>query len=122
MEDVSGRERAFGAMKEKDLQSAVLNVLDWMGWLMYHTFDSRRSQPGFPDLVAVRGSRIMFVEFKAEKGKVSDAQEEWLTTLAHAHDEVYVVRPSTEEAFYQNVRVLGSNLTTHWRNQRDEAT
>jgi len=107
-------------VKEKELQSSVLEQLRWMGWLCYHTFDSRRSQPGFPDVVAVKGSRLMFVEFKTEKGKVKYEQTEWLSWLAFAHDEVYLVRPSTQDAFMENVAVLGSNLAAHWKNQHDE--
>ena len=109
----------FARITEKELQSAVLEQMRWQGWLCYHTHDSRRSQPGFPDLVGVKGSRLLFVEFKTEKGKIRYEQTEWLSALAHAHDEVYLVRPSTQDAFMENVTVLGSNLMTHWKNQDD---
>jgi len=105
-------------MTEAQLQSAVIEQLKWQGWLCYHTHNSRRSEPGFPDLVAVKGGRHIFVEFKTEKGKVKDAQIEWLSRLAHAHSEVYLVRPSTQDAFLEDVAVSGSNLEAHWKNQR----
>jgi len=114
------KQAVWDAMSEKDLQSAVLEQMKWMGWLVYHTHDSRRSQPGFPDVVAVRGSRHMFVEFKREKGKIRTEQHQWLNQLADAHGEVYLVRPSTEEAFIENVNVVGSNLETHWRNVKED--
>jgi len=120
MEDVSGRERAFGSISEKDLQSAVVEVMQWKGWLTYHTHDSRRSNPGFPDLVAVKGSRVLFVEFKSEKGKMREEQLEWLSKLAKTTVEVYVVRPSTEAAFLEDVDVVGSNLSCHWHNVKGD--
>ena len=41
-------------MTEKKFQAAVLQIANMYGWLAYHTHDSRRSAPGFPDLVLVR--------------------------------------------------------------------
>jgi len=108
----------WATMSEAELQSSVMESMMWMGWKVYHTHDSRRSNPGYPDLTAVKGSRHMFVEFKSEKGKVKPSQIEWLNALARAHDEVYLVRPSTQDAFLEDVAVSGSNLEAHWRNVR----
>ena len=110
-------DEVFKAMSEKELQSVVMESLRWMGWKCYHTHDSRRSEPGFPDLVAVKGSRIMYVEFKSESGTVKASQVEWLKALTRSNNEVYLVRPSTQDAFMENVNSLGDNLETHWRNQ-----
>lgn len=81
---------------EKQLQDAVLEHARLAGWLVYHTFDSRRSTHGFPDLVLVRPPRLIFVELKTETGKASDAQTLWLDRLAGCDDacEVYLWRPS----------------------------
>ena len=68
-------------MTEKQLQQAVLGLARLNGWLAYHTFDSRRSQPGFPDLVMVRPPRLLCVELKSEKGKPTPDQEAWLEAL-----------------------------------------
>jgi len=108
----------FKAMSEKELQSTVLEAMRWMGWKCYHTHDSRRSEPGFPDLIAVKGSRMMAVEFKAEKGVIKASQIEWLDALMNSNLEVYLVRPSTQDAFMEAVNSLGDNLETHWRNVR----
>lgn len=67
------------------------------GWLVYHTYDSRRSEPGFPDLTLVRRGRVIFAEVKRQKGKVSVHQQAWLHALAGAGAEVYVWRPSDWE-------------------------
>lgn len=53
----------------------------WGGWMAYHTHDSRRSEPGFPDLVLVRGGECLAVEVKAAGGRATAAQLEWLAAL-----------------------------------------
>lgn len=54
------------------------------GWLAYHTHDSRRSEPGFPDAVFVRDGRIVFAELKAARGRVTPEQRAWLEALGKA--------------------------------------
>lgn len=39
---------------ESEAQQTILDLAGWRRWWAYHTFDSRRSQGGFPDLVLVR--------------------------------------------------------------------
>ena len=39
-------------LNEKKFQSQVVRIAKVFGWLCYHTYDSRRSEPGFPDLSA----------------------------------------------------------------------
>ncbi len=110
--------KTWGSMTEAQLQSTVIEIMRWKGWSCYHTHDSRRSEPGYPDLTAVRDSRLMFVEFKTEKGRMRPAQIEWLNMLVQAHGEVYLVRPSTMDAFLKNMEHVGDDLSTHWRNVR----
>ena len=81
-------------MTETQLQRAIIQLAELFGWLVYHTHDSRHSQPGFPDLVLVRGGRIIFVELKSAKGTVSKDQEEWLKRLSATKAEVWVWRPA----------------------------
>ena len=81
-------------MTEKQLQTVIIQLAELLGWLVYHTHDSRRSQAGFPDLVLVRGNRIIFAELKSEKGRTRPEQVKWLTALAGATPEVYTWRPA----------------------------
>ena len=80
-------------MTEKQLQAAVVKLAKLRLWMVYHTYDSRRSEPGFPDLVLVRNGRLVFVELKAASGRVTPAQRCWLDALKRAHREVYIWRP-----------------------------
>jgi hypothetical protein len=92
---------------EKELQEAVLALANLKKWLVYHTYDSRRSNPGFPDLVMVKDHRLLFVELKTKTGRVSTAQTQWLDALRAVSNhwsivggktfgkvEVYLWRPS----------------------------
>jgi len=91
---------------EKDWQRQVRDLAATLGYRRaYHTFDSRRSDTGFPDLVLVSPTRrrIVYLELKREKGKVSDAQASWIRDLHSAGAEVYVARP-------RHLQMLGTVL------------
>jgi hypothetical protein len=70
-------------MSERQLQSAVIQLAELVGWRVYHTHDSRRSQPGFPDLTLVRENRLLFVELKSAKGRLTVEQVDWLEALGY---------------------------------------
>ena len=70
-------------MTEKAFQSDVMRVAKMLGWLCYHTFDSRLSASGFPDLVLVR-ERVLFRELKVGKNKLSQSQELWRDSIMDA--------------------------------------
>lgn len=78
---------------EADWQRSIVGLAKQLNWLVYHTYNSRRSQAGFPDLVLVR-DRVVFVEVKREKSRLTDDQEQWFHALRAAGIEVYVWRPS----------------------------
>jgi hypothetical protein len=107
-----------GQPTEAQFTAAVREYAILCGWLFYHTHDSRRSDPGFPDCVFVKPDkrigiveqnfsgpnrpRLIFAELKAEKGRVQTEQRKWLNALedvayesVERHNvEVYVWRPS----------------------------
>lgn len=100
---------------EKDWQAQVRQLALLLGWRRaYHTYDSRRSDTGFPDLVLVR-DRVIFLELKRETGKVSDAQREWIRALANANAEVYVARPRHLD---QLATILGPRGTPAYQEAR----
>jgi hypothetical protein len=66
---------------EKQFEAAVREYAELNSWKTFHPFDSRRSNPGWPDLTMARKGRIVVAELKAEKGRVSKAQEAWLGAL-----------------------------------------
>ncbi len=42
-------------MTEADFQGQVVELAQLHRWHVYHTFDSRRSHAGFPDLLLLKG-------------------------------------------------------------------
>lgn len=80
-------------MSEATLQARVERLAVDLGWLPYHTYNSRRSRAGFPDLVLVRDSRIVWRELKTSRGKPSAEQREWLAALKKANADVGIWRP-----------------------------
>lgn len=81
-------------MKESELQRKVIETCNWLGLRHYHTFDSRKSAAGFPDLVIVGPLGVLFVELKSDKGLVSPQQEAWVADLERAGAEAFIIRPA----------------------------
>jgi hypothetical protein len=67
---------------EAGFLEAVRQLARLCGYRTYHTYDSRKSEPGFPDLVMVKpGHPVLFIETKTLTGTVTLAQRQWLTDL-----------------------------------------
>lgn len=97
------REAVNAMIAERDFQQSVIDLAHIYGFaLVYHTHDSRRSVPGFPDLVITGHGRCIFAELKTERGRLSQAQKEWLASLEEcAGVETYVWRPSSWEEIHR---------------------
>jgi hypothetical protein len=98
---------------ERDFQRAITDTLTLFHWRWCHFRPAmtRRGwrtalsgSPGFPDIVAVRGNRILFLELKAEKGRLSDEQGRWLAALGAAGAEARCWRPSDWDAIEETLR------------------
>ncbi len=98
-------------LTEKQFQAQVIELARYCGWLLYHTYDSRRSTPGFPDLVLARDNRIIFAELKTEKGRISAAQKEWAEKLTKTPAEYYLWRPSDWESIE---KILARDTKEKW--------
>lgn len=85
------------AMLEKPFQARVIQLAKFHGFeLVYHTWNSQRSAPGFPDLVMVstRHGRILYRELKSTKGRVSKEQQAWLDALVANGQDAGIWRPA----------------------------
>ena len=78
---MTARDELDAAMTEKEWQAQVVKLAKDEGWMAYHTYDSRRSEAGWVDLVLVRGPMLLLLELKTESGKVTDAQQAWIDAL-----------------------------------------
>lgn len=79
-------------VSEKEFQQAVIDLAKRHGWKVYHTYDSRRSNPGYPDLTLVR-ERVLWMELKVHPNKPTAAQGTWVEVLKSAGQAAYVFYP-----------------------------
>lgn len=67
--------------EEAEYQAQIVELAEATGWAVYHTYDSRRSNSGWPDLALWRGATLLFLEIKSETGKVTAEQEATIAQL-----------------------------------------
>jgi len=90
-------------MQESEFLKRVCARAQSLGWRYYHPtravyrgrywLTPHIGQSGFPDLVLVRGHRLIFAELKGNCGRLKPAQDEWLSALRACGVEVYLWRP-----------------------------
>ena len=92
-------------ISEKEFQAQVVELAETFGWLVYHTYDSRRSQRGFPDLTMVRRDRVVFAELKSDTGQPTIEQRLWMGALSETgRVECYCWRPGDWDAVEATLR------------------
>lgn len=84
-------------MTEKQWEAVVVKLLKLHKWRVYHSWSSIHSPAGFPDLLCVRDNRVLAIELKSEKGRVSHSQDEWLRSLSGVKVvDAFVLRPAED--------------------------
>lgn len=96
--------------KEGTFQNTIITMALKYGWEVYHTYDSRMSQRGWPDLVLARydqegeTAEVIIAELKAVTGKITPEQYWWLSALQHAGIECYLWNPMDIEFIEERLR------------------
>jgi len=86
---------------ESELQENVVKMAHLLRWRVAHFRPAQNASgrwrtpvaadgAGFPDLVLARDRIVIFAELKADGGRLSDAQRDWLAALPDS----YLWRPS----------------------------
>ena len=97
---------------ERELLDAVRDACRWAGLLCYHTHDSRRSEPGWPDLVVV-GKSVLYRELKSDRGRLTPDQRTWLDRLSQAGADADVWRPDDwPDRVLDEIHGIGGRLST----------
>ena len=96
-------------LTEKDFQDQIVAEAVDQKWLVFHDHDSRKNNPGYPDLTLVKAGRIIYAELKrqSKKAKLSPDQEFWIDELSKASGEnvmVAVWRPSDRSYIWAVLR------------------
>lgn len=101
----------LATVSEKRWQDTVISLARSRGYLTYHTHDSRRCAPGFPDLIMVSPAkgRLVIAELKTVNGATPIEQDMWLKAFAAVSrpPAVYVWRPGDLQEIGE---VLGVSL------------
>ena len=95
-----GRAVLDAALSEQAFQQQIIDLALVKGWYVYHTYDSRRSNPGWPDLALVHPGKklLLFLEVKTQTGRVTQPQQRMIDTLAKVRlTTAHIVRPSDWE-------------------------
>lgn len=89
-------------MTEREFQSQVVALARILGWRVHHTRPARtasgwrtpiQGDAGWPDLVLLRGSRLVVAELKVGRNRPTAEQAAWLEALNKAIAEVYLWTP-----------------------------
>jgi hypothetical protein len=100
-------------MTESEFQRTVCEALRVLGWRFCHFRPGRTSRgwrtpitgdAGYPDITAVRGDRVLWIELKGEKGRLSEEQGRWLAALGLAGQDVHCWRPSDWPVIEETLR------------------
>jgi hypothetical protein len=99
---LTAEDHRLRAITEAQWQDTYLALLRAFGWGYYVAPKAgvralgtvRGVRPGWPDVTAWRGPRLLFAELKRETGKTRPEQDATLAALAATGAEVYVHRPS----------------------------
>lgn len=94
---------------ENELLNKVIHLAHLFGWRVVHfrpaitrsgrwATHGQGDVTGWPDIFAVRGERAMALELKSDRGRVTEAQYEWLESLSKAGVECHVCRPAGWDA------------------------
>jgi hypothetical protein len=72
-------------MPESDLRQCVVDTAHLLNWLVYFTYRSDHSPAGFPDLVLLRNTTILWIELKrSDRARLQPDQQEWADRLIAA--------------------------------------
>lgn len=95
---------AVRSLTEKELQAAILELAALLRWRVAHFRPARTAKgwrtpvsadgEGWPDLVMVRGGRMVAAELKRDRGQLTAPQVAWLEAFAAAGVETAVWRPA----------------------------
>jgi hypothetical protein len=93
------RDAGRGIEPESALLAFVRTCALHHGYLFYHVFNARRSDPGYPDVTLAKPGRLIFAELKSATGKLTQEQTIWLDMLRQTLPtlEVYCWRPADRD-------------------------
>ena len=95
---------ALPPMTERAWLAQALRLAEVLGWRTYHTWSSKHSAAGLPDVLAIRRPRVVWLELKSQRGRATPEQLAWIVAREACGQEVYIVRPLDAERLARILR------------------
>lgn len=95
-------------LTEGEILRQIRDFLRLNGWMVVRIHQSLGSERGIPDLIAIRGGRVCWIEVKTAKGKLSKYQERFLQNLED-HGGWWIVARSVEDVEHLGPRESGGD-------------
>ena len=114
-----------GTMSEAALSRAAVALAEQTGWRVFTIRNTKaaglrsHSAEGFPDLLMLKGHRLIAAELKSRRGKATDAQHAWLKAFAEADAETYVWMPEHWSNGAIEAVLQGKNASTLQQRARE---
>jgi len=82
------------ARRKDGTHDLIRDTLAALGWDMIDAYQFAQFDAGFPDLIALKGGKTVFVEVKTKSGKLTDDERKW--RMVHPGAEHQVIRTAGE--------------------------
>ena len=94
---------------EAQFQARIIYEAHLAGWWVYHTYDSRKSQPGWPDLHMYHAEtgRKLIVECKVNNAYPTFTQKKVHELMKACGDEVLIWRPQNIDYILKTLGAVG---------------
>jgi len=83
-------------LSESEIKSQCKEYLQWTGWFTFPILQGLGSYRGICDSIAVKDGRVLFIEYKTERGKQSPYQVEFQKQI-ESHGGIYWLIHSLDE-------------------------
>ncbi len=102
------KRRKYGVLQpatEDEMLEALMELGPSLGYLTYHTHDSRHSPAGYPDVSLIGNGMAVWVELKGEGEKMTPAQERYAERIGDLPHPCwhFLVHPSTYDNLVQRL-------------------
>ena len=67
---------------EAKLQDDIIDLAKKTGWRYWHDSSRKKNRKGWPDLVLLRGGRMVVAELKRQQYKPNESQQAWLDAFS----------------------------------------
>lgn len=79
---------------EASFQKTVIGMARVLKWTCFHPRYSIGSDAGYPDLTLIHPTHgALWLELKTRRGRISEAQRDWIDRLTDAGQRAYIVYP-----------------------------